>query len=187
MIALAKESVFTPEFLESGERLLHHQCWFFGRDIHHSQGNLLIRYGFKRFGAPKKGKGANMYHLQLDSRHEIALWGFGIFFSNGNDGIFINRYHFLPKYFPKTALKIPTFQIEELPRSFAYYQENDLRIVVSLLIELSLWICDYEDWVEAKCGKNWRKQCLLEWDNTKLNLKQIKQGWLKIDKLSRKI
>lgn len=43
---------YPPKIRLLGEKLMHHQCWFFGRDILYADGNLLIRYGFERFGVP---------------------------------------------------------------------------------------------------------------------------------------
>ncbi len=57
-------AIFSPELKKFGELLLHHQCWFFGRDILHPDGNLLVQYGFKRYKAPKK-TGTNRYRIVI--------------------------------------------------------------------------------------------------------------------------
>lgn len=93
--------MFSAKTVEFGEKILHHQLWFFGKDILHEEGNLLIRYGFEKFGVPDGKTGGNSYRLVLNDTQEIALFGFGIFFGNQNlGGIFssdtnLSRIYFL--------------------------------------------------------------------------------------------
>lgn len=179
--------VFTPEIEVLGERLLHHQCWFFGRDIFHPQGNLLIRYGFERFGVPLKQTGSNCYRFRGTDQSEINLWGWGVFYGQETGGIYIKRYDFRPRLFSFGRLKIPVFKSEHLPPSHLPREDFQIKAARSLTLGFIEWILLYEDWIEKTCGKKWRQKCLREWENAELPAQSIRRNWknltAKIEKL----
>lgn len=178
---------FLHEQQAAGERLLHHQCWCWGRDIWHPQGNLLIRHGFERFGVPEGKEGSNFYRLRIDERREIALWGFGVLYSSAEKGaIFIKRYEFYPKLFQTAKIDLPVFKGDQLPPRRAPRSDEEINVAAFLNAELIEWILKYESWIEKTCGKSWRVNCLKEWQNTKLSPRQIKKGWEKLHKDLRK-
>ncbi len=170
--------------VEFGEKILHHQLWFFGKDILHEGGNLLIRYGFEKFGVPDGKTGGNSYRLVLNDTQEIALFGFGIFFGNQNlGGIFLKRYEFEPNLLSVSKLQLPIWQsdllpIRKLPKSFEEIKQANL-----LIDSLIIWVLDYEKWIDKTCGKNWRKSCLKEWENAEFGIRKIRNGWSKLQKL----
>lgn len=173
--------IFTPEIERLGETLLHHQCWFFGRDILHPAGNLLIRYGFKRCGVPDGAAGSNCYRLCRAAPLEINLWGWGVFFGNGSlGGILIKRYDFRPRLFAAGNLNVPVFKSENLPPSRVPREDLDIKTARHLTVDFIRWITDYETWVEEKCGAKWRRQCLREWENARFPARRIKQNWLNL-------
>jgi hypothetical protein len=161
---------FLHEQREAGERLLHHQCWCWGRDIWHPQGNLLIRHGFERFGVPEGKEGSNFYRLRIDEAREITLWGFGVLYSNAEkEGIFIKRYEFYPMLFETAKIDLPVFKGDQLPIRRLPKSDEEINFAARLNAELIEWILEYESWIEKTCGKSWRVKCLTEWQNTKLS------------------
>lgn len=177
MIATVEAEVFTTEIESFGELLLHHQCWFFGRDIHHPQGNLLIRYGFERCTAAEK-TGSNCYRLRGEEPFEINLWGWGIFFgSDALGAIFIKRFDFRPRLFENGKLHAPVFKSETLPPNRLPREDFEVKTARHLTVDFIRWIVRYEDWIENECGKSWRRKCLREWDKSAFPARRIKQNW----------
>lgn len=179
---------YAPKIRRLGEKLMHHQCWFFGRDIWHTNGNLLIRYGFERFGVPEGKKGGNAYRLQIDAEKELVIWGFGIFYGDKKiGGVFIKRYDFQPFLTRKTKLKLPICQPEELPFQHSPQNEGNRSTGIFLMAEIVSQILKYEKWIDRVCGQNWRKECLCDWENAELSIEKIRRGWRKIYKTTGKI
>lgn len=179
---------YAPKIRRLGEKLMHHQCWFFGRDIWHTDGNLLIRYGFERFGVPEGKKGGNAYLLQIDSDRQFVIWGFGIFLGDKKrGGVFIKRYDFQPYLTKNSTLKLPISQPSELPFHHLPQTEKDITDGILLTSEIVAQILRYEKWIRRLCGKDWRKKCLQNWSNAEMNIEQIRRGWRKIYKTTGKI
>ena len=173
-----KKTAFTPEIKEFGELLLHHQCWFFGRDIHHPKGNLLIRYGFERCGTPDNKSGSNCYRLQFEKPFEVNLWGFGVFFGNDSlGGIFIKRFDFRPRLFEQGSLNAPVFKSEQLPPNRSPRTDSEIKLARHLTVDFIRWILSYEEWIENECGKSWRRKCLCEWDKSEFPARKINPNW----------
>jgi len=178
MISEARKTIFTPEIEEFGELLLHHQCWFFGRDIWHAGGNLLTRYGFERCGVSDDKAGSNCYRLCCKEPFEINLWGWGIFFGNQSlGGIFIKRYDFRPRFFENGKLNTPVFKSEHLPPNRLPRKDFEIKTARHLTVDFIRWIVRYEEWVEKTCGKSWRRKNLRDWDKSAFPARRIKQNW----------
>ncbi len=178
MIAQTRRAGLTAEIESFGELLLHHQCWFFGRDIHHPQGNLLIRRGFERCGVSEGKTGSNCYRLQNEEPFEVNLWGWGIFFGNASmGGIFIKRFDFRPRLFENGKLAAPVFKSEYLPFSRLPRKDCEVKTARHLTVDFIRWIVRYEEWIEAECGKSWRRKNLRDWDKSAFPARKIKQNW----------
>lgn len=175
-----ERAVFSPEVKKFGELLLHHQCWFFGRDIMHPDGNLLTQYGFKRLKAPKKA-GTNRYRIEIDRSVEIDLWGFGLFYGDKRlGGLFIRRYDFSPQRFETGKLGTRIFKSEQLPCNRRPVTGVEIDAVKQLTRRAVEWILVYEAWIEEVCGKEWRRKCLREWSNSEFPARRIKTNWQKL-------
>lgn len=170
--------IFTPEVQALGVTLLHHQCWFFGRDIWHESGNLLIRRGFERCAVSENQTGSNCYRLRREEPFEINLWGWGIFFGNQSlGGIFIKRFDFRPRFFADGKLNAPVFKCEQLPPNRLPRKDFEIKATQHLTVDFIRWIVRYEEWIEATCGKSWRRKNLREWDKSVFPARRIKQNW----------
>ena len=154
---------------------MNHQCWFFGRDIWHSSGNLLIKYGFERFAVPKGESGGNSYRIKLDRETEVVVWGFGIFLGQkGKGGIFIGRFNCNPRYLSTPTLRLPISKSEYLPNNHPPRNDRENIIVFELAVRLFDWIDNYETWVVTQCGSDWREECIQEWNKSDLPAAEVR-------------
>lgn len=170
--------MFSRKAINFGEKLLHHQLWFFGQDIWHEEGNLLIRYGFERFGIPEGEGGTNSYRLIINDLQQIVLFGFGVFWGDKRlGGIFLRRYEFQPKMLRCSRLKLPIWDKKLLPHQFVPLNEENIIAVNQMFKDFSAWLSEYESWVDENCCKSWRENCLEEWGNAKLSVNRVRQGW----------
>ena len=182
MMTQTSRAVFTTEIECFGELLLHHQCWFFGRDIHHPQENLLIRRGFERCGVIEGQTGSNCYRLRGEPPFEVNLWGWGIFFGNASlGGIFIKRFDFRPRLFENGKLAAPVFKSEHLSSNFRPRTDAEIARARHLTVDFIRWIVRYEEWIEAECGKSWRRKNLREWDKSAFPARKIKHNWRELE------
>jgi hypothetical protein len=173
--------MFSKKTVEFGEKLLHHQLWFFGKDISHKDGNLLIQYGFERFGVPEGKSGGTSYRLTLNDTQELALFGFGVFFGDKKSGgIFLKRYEFQPKLLKCTNLNLPIWKSDLLPNRYLPTAENEVINAKIMFTNLANLILEYELWIDANCGKQWRKSCLKDWENAEFGIRKIRNSWNKI-------
>lgn len=170
--------MFSRKAVNFGEKVLHHQLWFFGKDIWHQEGNLLIRYGFKRYGVPEDKSGTNAYCLKINDLQEIVLFGFGVFWGDKRlGGILLKRYEFCPKMLRCSSLKLPLWKKELLPFQFSPFNEPDKIAVGEMFKDFSGWLSEYESWIDASCSKSWRENCLENWENSCLSIQRVRQGW----------
>lgn len=169
--------IFSREIETLGERLLHHECWFFGRDIWHESGNLLIRYGFERIGVPENKTGSNCYCWRSNLGTEIKLWGWGIFVADQTGGILLKRFNFRPLLLPSAKLSATVFQSEHFPPSRFPREDFEIKTARALTVQLIDWIMRYEEWIAETCGKSWRRKNLREWEKSAFPARQIGRNW----------
>lgn len=175
--------IFEPKTQWLGGNLLNHQCWNFGRDILHPSGNLLIRYGFERFGVPKGKKGGNSYRIDLDANSELVIWGFGIFLGESETGgIYLNRFDFSPKILKNSRLNLPITQSVQLPCKRKPLTADERKTALGKTKRIVNWIIEYESWIGKICDKNWRRQCLNDWGKATLEPEEVKSGWKNLQK-----
>lgn len=169
-----------------GKRLMHHQCWLLGRDIWHPDGNLLTRYGFKRFGVPESQTGSNAYRLRRESGSEIIVWGFGMFCGDGHGrGVFVRRYGFSPVLLTEGTLVMPIWNPDLLVPLRS--PVPDPGALSALLKSLVRWVIDYEEWVRTTAGRDWRDACLGDWSGAELGADEIESGWKRLFKMLSKV
>ena len=166
-----------------GEALLHQQCWAWGRDVRHAEGNLLLEYGFEKFRPPDEVEGSTAYRLDLSgdavSLRSLTLWGFGLYYASAEraGGIFLNRFKFTPMLSDTVKLDLPLWKMEQLPASRV---PNDLTLqdrALGLLAEACALIEAYERWVRAVVGAQYRHRCLAEFEHTKFTPEQAIDEW----------
>ncbi|MFV0444258.1 MAG: hypothetical protein ACK5Q5_11875 [Planctomycetaceae bacterium] len=146
------------------ERLFSQQLWFWGRDIVHPAGNLLLEYGFTRHRPPGgRRDGSTCYRLDVDGRH-IALWGFGAFYGERRlGGLYVNRHRFMPRWGMVESLALGVHSPDDLPsldrpRSLKHWKQAH-----RLCRRLMVWMADYETWIRRRLGSEFRERCLSQW------------------------
>jgi hypothetical protein len=144
-----------------GQRLLHQQCWNWGRDILRPEGNLLLESGFSRQRPPEGELGSSRYELETDDGSILLLWGFGLYFGEPErGGVYLNRYQFQPKWMPLESVRPLIWRADLVP-------DGQTPPAPLLPFEIAAraagQIADYEDWVLSRCGLEYRRNVLREW------------------------
>ncbi|MCY3704183.1 MAG: hypothetical protein OXH08_01575 [Gammaproteobacteria bacterium] len=143
-----------------GQELLHRQCWNWGRDIVRPEGNLLLEAGFLRRRPPGGEAGSSCYTLALSDGDSLMLWGFGLLYGTHRGGIYLNRYEFRPVWLPSETIRGPIWKPDMIPAGQA---PPSLRVPVDLTVSAIRRIADYEEWVLARCGLEYRRAVLRQW------------------------
>ena len=144
-----------------GQKLLHQQCWNWGRDIVRSEGNLLLEAGFVKQRPPDGESGSTRYTLALAGGGSLMLWGFGLYYGTAQQGgVYLSRYQFQPQWLPWAAAERPIWKPDMIPVA---QTPPSPRIPVELTIAAARRIADYEEWALALCGLEYRCGVLRQW------------------------
>ncbi len=129
------------------ERLLDQQMWALGKDATAPQGNLLARYGFER-QPPARPEVSGSYHLSWEGG-QLVLSSLGVWVGDGSAHLFLDRG---PPFQPK--LGGPMFGSNAPPKGDGW--SHRARLLACLL----RWVINYEQWVKADQGPDWRPATL---------------------------
>ena len=144
-----------------GQELLHQQCWNWGRDIVRREGNLLLEAGFLKRRPPEGEAGSSCYTLALSNGDSLMLWGFGLLYGTPQKGgVYLNRYAFRPDWLPSETMQGPMWKPDMIPAGQA---PPSLHIPVDLTVAAIRRVADYEEWVLARCGLEYRRAVLRQW------------------------
>jgi hypothetical protein len=162
------------------EILLHQQLWFFGNDIKIPNKNLLVNYGFKQVRPPKEISGSTNY-IYRTGEATLVLWGFGVFFSQGNDkGIYIGRYNFYPTLIKDGSINFPIWAPSHLPEIKFPKSVEEWEYSFRLMSNFFEWIARYEQWVNWTMGSSYREACLKDWDQSIVSGDEMPWAWSKV-------
>lgn len=150
-----------------GSSLLHAQCWAWGQDIRHHEGNLLLRYGFERLRPPNHLSGCSQYTCTREGV-TIRLWGFGVYIGQ-TQGMYLNRFEFMPRHAKRADAWTPA-QVGHGPRL------RDPELLLTFL----RWICDFESWVEETVGRRYRQAVLLSFAKHSEGALDLVVEWLRL-------
>ena len=154
-----------------GQELLHRQCWNWGRDIVRSEGNLLLEAGFLKRRPPEGEAGSSCYTLALSGGDSLMLWGFGLLYGTPRrGGVYLNRYEFRPVWLPSDTIRGPIWKPDMVPAGQA---PPSLRVPVDLTVSAIRCIADYEEWVLARCGLEYRRAVLWQWKGPSGHSRQL--------------
>lgn len=151
-----------PDVRLCGKLLFDQQIWCWGCDVENPDGNLLLRYGFKRRRPPKGREGCSQYSIALD-RGEIRLWGWGVFYRLGERGVFLRRYRFFPQLRAPARLHALVYLPSQVAPLRDPLRASEQRAARAWLAELCWWIAGYERWVALNYGIAYRKAALDKW------------------------
>jgi hypothetical protein len=163
-----REKIFLSASIQkAGHQLLDHQCWVMGRDVLSAQGNLLCEFGFSQVRCPNGGM--TQYELEnaLGDGMSVYLWGFGTFFGNEEEGIFLGRDDFRPR---RTLGKVELHRKEH--PNFA-----DETSRLGLFLRGLAWFADYEQWVARLMPDRYREQCLAAFPRRALPGSEFAERW----------
>ena len=145
-----------------GQKLLHRQCWNWGRDIVRPEGNLLLEAGFLKRRPPEGEAGSSCYTLMLPDGGRLMLWGFGLLYGTPRKGgVYLDRYQFRPLWLPLEALREPIWKPDLIPNA---QTPPSSRVPVDLTVAAIRRIADYEEWALARCGLEYRRAVLRQWN-----------------------
>jgi hypothetical protein len=181
----ARSPICLPsELRRRGTSLLNIQGWCWGRDICRAEGNLLLQHGFERHRPPAGKLGSSAYTLHLDAARSVVLWGFGLFYRDVEYGaVYLPRAGFTPQLMSSRGLPSQVWEMAQLPPVFVPANVQDWRCLFVLLNSALAWIADYECWVVAHCGIEYRSRCLSEWKRATLPASEIATGWQQLAEL----
>jgi hypothetical protein len=161
--------VYIPaKLLRRGCLLLNQQCWLWGQDVRRAEGNLLLAHGFERLRAKNGSSASSQYTLSLGTGRCVRLWGFGLFYGDAVQGIYLNRFEFLPRVVALDGDR--WYESSEL-------QELDPAGDTVLLREVLGWIAGYERWVLAQYGVGYREACARGWKKRPVLPEALPVAW----------
>ncbi|MFN0093296.1 MAG: hypothetical protein ACKVVT_00750 [Dehalococcoidia bacterium] len=163
---------FPPDVAVEGRRLIHQQCFLWGRDIVRPAGNLLSAFGLARV-ADAEGKGRR-YDGRDGSGSRIALWGSGAAYVAGDGrGIHLNRYQFVPRVIvggvPAAAFFPDDLALRES-------EADDFAWVRRALKDFCCWVAEYEAWVAATVEPAHRSEAL-RWPQAVSRPEDVADAW----------
>jgi hypothetical protein len=121
-----------------------------GRDVLSAEGNLLCEFGFSQVRCPNAGMTQYELNNALGDGTHVYLWGFGTFFGNEEEGIFLGRNDFKPR---RTLGKVELHRRDEPD-----FADDTSRL--GLFLRGLEWFADYERWVAMRMPDDYREQCL---------------------------
>ena len=152
---------------KAGHQLLDHQCWVLGRDVLSSAGNMLCEFGFRQVRCPNGG--LTQYELRnaLGADAHVYLWGFGTFFGNEQEGIFLGRSDFKPH---RTLGKVELHKKEDPD-----FGDETSRL--DLFLRGIGWFAEYEQWIARRMPDGYRDLCLATFPRKALPGGEFAQRW----------
>ena len=162
---LKSQQVEQKKIVEDAINLLSQQIWCWGKDIEKSEGNWLLEIGFSRLELPADREGSSVYSLKISKNKCIYLRAFGILYVDTKYGsIFLPRYEFLPEYTEESTLDKPPWTKKDLPK-LKVPTKSQKNNCDSLMLDLLMWIRNYEENIVHKLGIEYREETLIDWDN----------------------
>ncbi len=170
-------AVLTDAWIHRAGRLLHDQCWCWGRDVERAEGNLLLEFGFQRVPTPEGRTFA--YELDRAGEH-VVLAGAGLCYAAADvaDAALLGRYNVRPRLLPRA--EVDTARWAAVGASvFQTAGTRDEAAPASRLLLLGAvrWIAGYESWVRRVAGVAYRTECLASWANASVTADRMVEEW----------
>jgi hypothetical protein len=170
-------TVLSDAWVRRAERLLHDQCWCWGRDVERAEGNLLLEFGFRRVRTPE----GRTFAYELDRAGEqVVLAGAGLCYAAAEvaDAALLGRYNARPRLLPRA--EVDTEQWAQVGASI--FQSAGQRDEASpgsrlLLAGAVRWIAGYEAWVREVAGVGYRARCLSSWPSASVSADRMVEEW----------
>jgi hypothetical protein len=147
----------TTTQLRCASRHMQQQCWLWGCDIRHGDGNLLIEYGFTRYRPKNPLDGSSLY-VHATTTYTVMLWGFGMYVGDEeHGGVFIFRHVFDP-----IAVRHPNHSVCT-PDAIIKTACPPTHIHHEYTVTALAWLVAYEAWVVERMGLDYRQQSIANW------------------------
>ena len=157
------------------KKLFTSQLYCIGIDIQHKE-NLLLKYGFTRKRPPNPDDGSSQYSFCKQDRR-VIMWGFGMMFSTKNDGLFLWRHEFEPKFIKVNALIPNVWSPDQLPQRTIPKTPEQMHHILHMLVESMKWLENYEKWIDSVCGESYRDSIMEEKHTPNIPYKRLDEGW----------
>lgn len=167
------------KWCQQHSRFLDQQFWCFGQDIVQQPRNALIELGFsKRHSAtPRKREESSCYTVTSRTGVSLALWGFGMFYSDRRLGgaILLVRDSIRPLMVEQLQLPLGAWAPFEIPTHEA--RESEVPLASQLLTDLLLWLSQYETWIGQHRSAGHRERSLGEWKRVVVPASEMSVQW----------
>ena len=179
-------SIYIPKYLQNEwEKLFTKHLYCIGKDIRHKD-NLLLQYGFTRQRPPNPDLGSSQYSF-TEQNDQVILWGFGMMFATKNEGLFLWRHEFEPKFLKANSLLPNIWDPDQLPQRKIPKTQEEILLMLKLLVKSIKWLENYEIWVLAKCGQSYRNESLHGEYSSDLHHNRLDEKWHKLSEKFTKI
>jgi hypothetical protein len=140
--------------LRDAARAFYCQMYYWGRDVMHPSGNLLVRYGFEKIQRTTK-KGTSRYRLTWEGGL-LELHGFcaGWYPATG-PGICFDRKHDAWRIWEDASPPEPELLVAGHGKICA--SPENLPLLLQLTAHFSRWVIGYEAWAHEKWGPSQRR------------------------------
>lgn len=145
--------------LRDAARAFYCQMYYWGRDVLHPDGNLLVRYGFTKIPRTTK-EGTSRYQLDWQGGL-LELHGFcaGWYAQDGRPGICFDRRHDAWRLWNSPVPPEPdAVQRGACRTSSASLLTTDPAPVLELVSGFAGWLLHYETWARRQWGASARKE-----------------------------
>jgi len=159
------------------QRLLHDQCWVWGRDVERPDGNLLVEFGFVR--VPNSEGRTFAYDLER-AGERVILAGAGLCYASADSPMaaLLGRYDVQPRLLLRTEVDVARWATVG-PGVFQNAGAHDEASPFGrlLLAGAVRWIASYEAWVRQVAGVEYRAECLATWPGASVSADGIVEAW----------
>lgn len=166
------------EVRRRGRILMNQQCWLWGQDIRRPEGNALIAHGFARTKPPEGLRGSNTYLLQRPGGATILLWAFGFFYHLADQGgVYIPRFAATPRLARFDGLPGEVWSATQLGECRPPRGTWQWARARQLFVPALRWLAEYERWVRAERGLDYRRACVRSWKHAQTPAETLDAQW----------
>ena len=179
-------SKYIPKHVQKNwKSLFSKQLYGLGKDILHTN-NLLLQYGFTKQRPPVPSQGSSQYSFS-DQNVQMIMWGFGMIFAIGNNGLFLWRHDFVPKLLNVDSLPSHIWEPEQISKCKIPKTLDEIQLMLQLLVKSMKWLESYEKWINSTCGESYRGKSLQSQNSSSASSVFLDQKWSELNEKFEKI
>ena len=179
-------SKHVPKYIQKNwKSLFSKELYGIGKDIL-NKNNLLLQYGFTKQRPPIPEQGSSQYSL-IDKDDQIILWGFGMIFATGNNGVFLWRHEFVPKLLDVSLLPSNVWTPEQITPLTIPKTPDQTLLMLQLLVKSMKWLESYEKWIISTCGQPYRDKTLQSQNSSNASSVCLDEKWAELNEKFEKI